>query len=315
MRIINSVFGSLLVAGSFALSSLLSAMSLILSDSSSLSYLLLQEDKAVLPPPAPPSSTVAFSLPNNIRNIDIGVPFSGRPETLDRFAAILGDTVQEFRKIRNADQVNIRLFVTRYEADDSSEEKRDELFQLSRVDKVVFVPVSSGESFSRARALNAIHDFACGEDDNFKFLKKNGCVMAAIDVDMKLSEGFLVNAMQYADSKQAVYFPTVFSEYRPSMIQLTEALKGHVEPFSSDHGWWRPAGYGMYVINGVDRDRLRFNESFVGWGGEDVSFFHDVVLNRNYITRVREKGLVHLWHPKYCILGETVASEEKLVNW
>jgi len=48
-----------------------------------------------------------------------------------------------------------------------------------------------------------------------------------------------------------------------------------------------------------------------GWGGEDGDFY-DRVKEKRKIVRYREKGLIHLWHPKSCLPNVTVFTDRQL---
>ena len=67
----------------------------------------------------------------------------------------------------------------------------------------------------------------------------------------------------------------------------------------------------MYVLSGPDAAKLLYEGTYEGWGGEDEAFFISVKKQRK-IAKQNEPGLIHIWHPKYCVLGKTLGIKTML---
>jgi hypothetical protein len=242
------------------------------------------------------------------KSLDIAVPVSGEDEKLRLFAARLGASIKTFRQATYGNEVHIRLLVTRYPGDQFPSTDEAELFRkelatnafLNGIGSVLLVDVTS-LNFSRAQALNALHQHACHDED---------CVVAAIDVDMDVNPTFMRNALSFAQPGASAYFPIVWSEFNPETVRLAEAFSSNhgavLSTFSPHKGLWRKYGFGMYAISGSDAANFSMDEGrFIGWGGEDTDFYSSVSKKLN-IVRMQEHGLIHLWHPKNCELGSFV---------
>jgi hypothetical protein len=227
-------------------------------------------------------------------HLDIGVPIHGQDTNLVDFSTVLGTAIQEFRKHTDDSKTVFRLLITRYPTDDSSDKFRRGLSQKTslEVDSVIFVTVTENE-FHRASAINALQK---------KTRHQRKSVLVIIDVDMHVGPRFLFNALENVSHK-TIYFPIVWSQFRPSNVRLVEKFLGRLPTYSEHRGLWREFGYGMYSISGLDAKEVLMDESFVGWGGEDNDFYSRVKSKNMTIAREEEYGLVHIWHPKYCQLG------------
>ncbi|KAG7345409.1 chondroitin N-acetylgalactosaminyltransferase [Nitzschia inconspicua] len=240
--------------------------------------------------------------PFMFRKLDIAVPIAGQDDQLEVFAEKLSPAIRNFRSKFRGSKIAIRLLITRFsfdspspEDDDQLEEFRKNLTKAARLfdEDVVFVPVqSTNNEFSRAKAINALHQVAHHDDSS---------ALAVIDVDLMVSPKFLRNALTFPFPRSAAYFPIVWSEFNPESVKLVQRIFN--QPKVKNHsGEWRKFGYGMYVIAGSDAARLSMDESFEGWGGEDTDFFARVRDKLN-VVRLQETGLTHVWHQKLCELG------------
>ena len=230
--------------------------------------------------------------------LDIGIPVAGQDDKLHQFVRHLGIAMTEFQQnVVNGTNYTIRLLITRYSQDKQSELWRQTLLNISRVDSVVFVTVNE-TPFARAAAINALHVFACQTLD---------CVLTIVDVDMEVGAGYLRNVLAYVEPR-TVYFPIVWSEYRPSSVALVEAMLGRLPKFDTQKGLWLDSAYGTYAMSGEDVLNLMIDDKeFTGWGGEDKDFFERAMNDeRISVLRQREHELVHRWHPKLCELGSYV---------
>ena len=240
--------------------------------------------------------------------LDIGVPVAGSDGKLLQFATTLGASMSELR--RHVDRnCTVRLLITRYPTIDDQnntdkETFRQLLLRTSSVDVALFVMVNHTQ-FQRVIAANALHENACHKDD---------CVLTIMDVDMDIGPGFFVNALTSV-SPNTIYFPIVFSQYRPSSVFFLESLFGPLPKFDKDKGVWVTYGYGIYALSGADVLKLMMNESFKGWGLEDNDFFSRAKKSKFRIVRRNEHHLVHRWHLKICQLGVTVHGELPHKYW
>ena len=232
--------------------------------------------------------------------LDIGVPVAGEDGKLFQLAANLGKSIEIFRQsVEHGSDYNFRLLLTRYPQDNETNAWHRDLQLASKVNSIVFIHVK--DPFSRAGAMNLLHKHAC---------QKDYCVFTRLDVDMEVGPGYLRNALAYVAPKKSMYFPIVWSEYRPSAVALVEAFRGPLPKYSEQKGLWRDFGYGMYALSGVDVLSYMMNETkFQGWGGEDNDFYKRASSRGMVIVRLREHHLVHRWHPKICRLGSTVQEE------
>ena len=238
--------------------------------------------------------------------LDILIPVSNDDKKLLLFAERLKPTLKKFRSTPQGVGVDIRVLVTRYyihNQDLESEEHkliRQKVAQNADIEEgfVEFVFVSdNNKHFQRAQSINALHKKACHEED---------CVVVVVDVDMDVSHLFLINALSFVESGKSAYFPVVWSEYNPETTSLAEEYHGSELPrFSKDKGTWRSYGFGMYAMAGKDTKIYSLDETFMGWGGEDKAFF-DLVVKQLNVIRMNEPGLVHVWHPKTCEVGNFV---------
>jgi Chondroitin N-acetylgalactosaminyltransferase len=166
-------------------------------------------------------------------HLDVGVLIFGQEEKLLSFAKAYGDAIQSFRTSVTSvhhEPMGFRLLLTRYPSDDSSLEFRQKLAMASSLptEDIVFV-VSENPEFNRAQARNLLHTHA-------KQMKQ--AVLAVVDVDMWIGPRFLFNALKKVRSDK-VYFPVVYSDFRPSSVLLVERFLGPQKRYSEHRGLWR----------------------------------------------------------------------------
>lgn len=160
---------------------------------------------------------------------DLGVPVSGNDQRLIIVAEDYGKAVHEFR-LKVDQEVKFRLLLTRYPSDDSSQQMRTKLAEASGLPETNIVFVLSGEAaFHRAHAGNILHQAAADHTNS---------VLAMVDVDMWLGPRFLYNALNEV-TVGTMYFPIVFSNYRPSSVDLLEEYIGPQSKYSDHRGLWR----------------------------------------------------------------------------
>jgi hypothetical protein len=226
-----------------------------------------------------------------------------------RFAETLSQTVELVRDSPYGRDVQFRLLVSQHTSDKSL---YDENFQLELVNAAKGIDVKlvlcNASNFHRAGTSNSLLREACQEKD---------CIVTLMDVDMEVRSSFIFNSLTFVHPQAAAYFPIVFSGFNPEAVRLVDHLVGHDEPFrraitmhkEQYRGLWRNFGFGMWAMSGFDAIGFRLNDKFKGWGGEDVDFYKSCIRRLN-IIRLRESGLVHIWHHKECKIGSFV--EDKM---
>ena len=174
--------------------------------------------------------------PRHANHLDVGVLIYGHEEKLVRFATAYGDAIQSFREqvhSRQQHPVEFRLLITRYPSDNSSWMFRQQLADAVGVptNNVVFVMERSLE-FNRGQARNILHK------RSFRDTGHINAVLAMVDVDMWIGPRFLLNSLTKTGPGN-VYFPVVFSDYRPSSVLLVEKFLGPQTRYSEHRGMWR----------------------------------------------------------------------------
>jgi hypothetical protein len=184
----------------------------------------------------------------------------------------LGNSIEKFRYGLFGTKITIRLLISRFPFDDPPPNTQQlEIFRQNltaimsglskshKNDQVVFVPVLNNDNeFSRAKAINALHN---------KADHRNDTALAIIDVDLSIGTKFLRNALTFPYPHASAYFPIMFSAYNPQSVDLVNEFMPQSKKWTySDHkGHWRKFSFGMYVIAGSDAKHLTMNEDFVGW--------------------------------------------------
>jgi hypothetical protein len=147
-------------------------------------------------------------------HLDMGVPVMGQDAKLLNFAKAYGDAIREFNgKVNKPQPIEFRLLVTRYPSDDSTLKFRQTLARAGSLDEqsVIFLPTNE-TSFHRSHAINLLH---AGANDDEK------AAVAIMDVDMWVGPRFLFHALKNVTT-EAIYFPIVYSEFRPSTVLVVE---------------------------------------------------------------------------------------------
>jgi len=139
---------------------------------------------------------------------------------------------------------------------------------------------------------------------------QNNSLLFMCDVDIVLTGSFLERCRIHSSLGHSVYYPIVFSLYKPANIaQLQHTTASPDKPIiTRDTGFWRDFGYGMtcqyradFLSVGGFRDEVIRNDSAAGWGLEDVRLYRKH-LNSGRVTVVRatDPGIFHTWHEKSC---------------
>ena len=141
--------------------------------------------------------------------------------------------------------------------------------------------------FEHALARNLLHK-----------VSRNNSILFVCDVDVTFAPEALILSAAIVQPGVSAYFPIVFSLYDPEMVNLTSKFFG--TRLSTEYsGRWRPYGTGNYMLSGQDAKEYMFDESFIGWGGEDAAFFSMIKRNLN-ILLLEDKDIVHRYHNKSC---------------
>lgn len=182
----------------------------------------------------------------------------------------------------------VRFLVIRYQCADPSEELPLESNSLANFPMVV--ADSTENKFTRSSNINQLYK-----------LVRPGARLLVVDIDIHMKMELLKNVIKYT-SPGHTYFPIMWSLYSPRHIAVIEEQSGQkVLPYSNWEGQWRVYSFGMFAMHARDLPRFPLNESFVGWGGEDLEFHARVRGSRSMqVVRKRERGLIHVWHEKNC---------------
>lgn len=260
--------------------------------------------------------------------MDIICPLYQRDDAMRVFGEELGKAIRDYldeghapssssgsTDHKNPRITRFRLLLTRYPTEGQDEESidklRNELSILTWIvpQDIVIVKPPSDAVFERASAVNLLQKNACSRDT---------CLVARMDADMTILPVFFDNAVSAVYLNRTAYFPIVWSEYYPLAVELAEKqiqMEDHkaLEEYSEHRGYWREHGTGMYCLSGPHAHKYQLKESFKGWGGEDGNYYKKLTrsVTKYRITRLEEPGLIHRWHPKYCILGVDVHNDKQ----
>ncbi|VVC98773.1 unnamed protein product [Leptidea sinapis] len=159
-------------------------------------------------------------------------------------------------------------------------------------------------------------------------------LMFFIDVDMMFNHITLRRIRISTIRYNQVYFPIVFSEYNPEVVNgedfnklkngtldtKTDTSK-HVEnsvdnvprsdresadlkytkEINDDYGYFRQYGFGILSIFKCDFHRVGgFDLNIKGWGLEDVEFFETLIKSNLTVYRIADDSLVHKFHSVDC---------------
>ncbi|KOB78645.1 Chondroitin sulfate synthase 1 [Operophtera brumata] len=163
---------------------------------------------------------------------------------------------------------------------------------------------------------------------------KDEDLVSFIDVDMMFNYNTLrrirINTIKYTQ----VYFPIVFSEYNPEVVNGADFNKFAdevIEPdnlpasgkfmdsgetvktdreitnlkyskeITDDSGYFRQYGFGILSIYKCDFNRVGgFDLNIKGWGLEDVQLFETLIKSNLTVYRIADDSLVHIFHSVDC---------------
>jgi len=143
--------------------------------------------------------------------------------------------------------------------------------------------VSSGTPYSRAAAFNA--GVACARGD----------IVVLHDNDLLMPAAYATEILMHASRGVEAIDLKRFVFYLPAVDSARVVAARSVDPARRCDSVLQNAHGGSIAITKAAYDAIGgFDESFVGWGGEDVEFWERVETRKS--TRFGYLPLVHLWH-------------------
>uniref|UniRef100_UPI00398ED598 chondroitin sulfate synthase 1 n=1 Tax=Pristiophorus japonicus TaxID=55135 RepID=UPI00398ED598 len=220
------------------------------------------------------------------KKINILIPLSGRFEMFERF-------MENFERTCLISNQNVKLVILLFNSDSNPDKaKQVELMRDFRGKypkaELQLVPVQ-GE-FSRALALQlGAAQFT------------NDSLILFCDVDLIFTVDFLQRCRDNAVPGKQAYFPIIFTQYDPKIVQAGKVSNDNNYAFTIKTGFWRHYGFGITCVYKSDLLLAGgFDISIQGWGMEDVDLFNKVIQVGLKPFRSQEVGIVHIHHPIYC---------------
>jgi len=129
-------------------------------------------------------------------------------------------------------------------------------------------------------------------------------ILFFLDVDLTVSMETIRRIRGNVIEGERVFFPIVFSQYDPKIIQSSSALYRpltEVAEIDKMSGFWLHYGFGIVAIYKSDFDQVGgFNLNIEGWGGEDVDFYQRVIASGLDVMSAVEPSLIHVYHNRGC---------------
>lgn len=256
------------------------------------------------------------------RRINFILPLAGRQEIFGRFLKNYEDIVLK------SDEAVTLIVVLYLDSKSPLDYQNAELlinYYNEQYSKDIRVVQMGTTVFSRGAALTeGMKQF--DDDDLISF----------IDVDMMFNYDTLrrirMNTIKYTQ----VYFPIVFSEYNPEVVNgadynkfTDEVIEPEIVPdidssniedddqtvktdreltnlkyskeITDDNGYFRQYGFGILSIYKCDFNRVGgFDLNIKGWGLEDVQLFETLIKSNLTVYRIADDTLVHIFHSVGC---------------
>ncbi|KAJ2949392.1 hypothetical protein O0L34_g15306 [Tuta absoluta] len=250
------------------------------------------------------------------RRIHFILPLAGRQEIFGRFMKNYEDVVL---KTSEAVTLIVVLYLDSKSPLDYSSAESLVKYYTDLYGKDIRVVQMGSTTFSRGAALTEGLKL-CSSDDLVFF----------IDVDIMFNFDTLrrirINTIKY----NQVYFPIVFSEYNPDVVNGADFNKFSSETLlvntnlgkyvdnsantdrkvtnlkyskeiNDDYGYFRQYGFGILSIFKCDFERVGgFDLSIKGWGMEDVQLFETFIKSNLTVYRIPDHSLVHVFHSVDC---------------
>ncbi|KAL4717208.1 hypothetical protein ACJJTC_017095 [Scirpophaga incertulas] len=247
------------------------------------------------------------------------LPLSGRQEIFGRFMKNYEDIV-----LKTDEAVTLIVVIYLDNKNPSDYKSAENLINYYKdmYEKDLRAILMGSTTFSRGAALTeGLKQVA---DDDLVFF---------IDVDMMFNFDSLRKIRMNTIKYNQVYFPIVFSEYNPEVVDgddfnkfkgethdvktnlgryvptPEDATKSEQElanlkyskEISDDYGYFRQYGFGILSIYKCDLLRVGgFDLSIKGWGLEDVQLFETLIKSNLTVFRVADDSLVHIFHTVDC---------------
>lgn len=252
------------------------------------------------------------------RRIFFILPLAGRQEVFGRFMKNYEDIVL---KSDEAVTLIVVLYLDSKNPLDYQSAEALITFYNEQFGKDIRIVQMGNTVFSRGAALTEGMKLCANED-----------LVSFIDVDMMFNYNTLrrirINTIKYTQ----VYFPIVYSEYNPEVVNGADYNRFGNEPVESepdssntvdsvetvktereianlkyskeitdDNGYFRQYGFGILSIYKCDFNRVGgFDLKIKGWGLEDVELFETLIKSNLTVYRIPDDSLVHKFHSVDC---------------
>lgn len=241
----------------------------------------------------PPDVNQVAHLNSIVRTINIVLPLQGRHDIFRKFLANLAS-------VKSSTNFELHLTVAHIGVD-GLDEVNNAIKDAKNLGlyNVNVVTIESNE-FNKGLAIQrSVEQWKNGND-----------IMFMCDVDVHFGQDFLKRCAFHTAFGKAVYFPIVFSRYNPDVVSFFAKNNNASEmKISSETGYWREYGYGMYCIYYIDYLRAgghrlwKEHSTDKTWGYEDVYFYDKIVQNEKLrVIRAPDPDITHNWHRKECAL-------------
>lgn len=262
-----------------------------------------------------------YEYPIYDRRIHFVLPVAGRHETFVRFMKNYEDIVL---KTDEAVTLVVVLYLDgKNPMDYKNTESLLDYYRDQYSSKDMQVIKMGSTRFSRGAALTEGTNTRRSED-----------LVFFIDVDMMFNFHTLRRVRTNTVKNNQVYFPIVFSEYNPDVVNgadynkfkdeegdtVTDLGRAELTPESTagktegeitnlkytkriddDFGYFRQYGFGILSIYKCDFLQVGgFDLTIKGWGMEDVQLFETLIKSNLTVYRIADDSLVHIFHSVDC---------------
>ncbi|XP_078701367.1 chondroitin sulfate synthase 1-like [Branchiostoma floridae x Branchiostoma belcheri] len=217
------------------------------------------------------------------------VPLVGRLQTLKQF---LENYERTCLRTKEKVKLLIVLFKSRHKQLDQSSDIQNLVGRYQNMYPTAYLRILfvAGE-FSRGLGLElGVSQFT------------NTSLLFFCDVDLVFQQSLLQRIRAKTVLGRQAYYPIVFSQYDPSVVHGNSSLSVRNNfLLTKDTGYWRSFGFGIVSLYAADFTRVgQFDTSIQGWGMEDVDLFNKFVRSDIKTFRVKDPGVVHVFHSVAC---------------